>query len=287
MRIAAALLWAACFAGIEGRAQPAPQLSAQEIMNRVAENQDRGQTERNKYVYEQHIRVDVRRTNGKLAREEIEDLRVLPSAKGNTKKTESLKGRYWKHGQYLDFSGDPAPDSGGLDGSLAESFRKDLINDDSKDGLGKDLFPLTTDQQKDLKFTLEGETVIAGRSAYRIAFSPADKNDLTWAGEAVIDKEEFQPVSVYTRLSRRLPLFVRTMLGTDLPGLGFTTQYKRLAPGVWFPVSFGTEFRLHAVFFINRIITVSMESTGFKRTSADSEIVYGQPPDPAPRQDHK
>ncbi|MBV8812827.1 MAG: hypothetical protein JO033_29505 [Acidobacteriaceae bacterium] len=277
------LLLFAGWLGLPQATNPPTELSAEEIMQRVATNQDRGQTERNQYVYEQHIRVDIRRINGKLAREEKADLLVLPAAKGNTKKTESLKGRYWKKGHYIDFTGDPAPDSGGLDGSLAKSFREDLINDDSKDGIGKDLFPLTTNEQKDLKFTLEGETVVAGRPAYRIAFGPADKNDYTWAGEALIDKEDFQPVSVYTRLSRKLPLFVRTMLGTDLPGLGFTTQYKRVEPGVWFPVSFGTEFRLHAVFFINRIITVSMESTSFKHTSADSKIEYLDTHEAAPK----
>jgi hypothetical protein len=243
-------------------------------MRRVAENQDRAQVERNKYVYQQHIRVDIRRTNGKLAREENADLLVLPAAKGSTRRTESLKGRYWKHGRYIDFNGDPAPDSDGLDGSLAKSFREDLISDDSKDGMAKDLFPLTTDEQKNYKFKLEDETVVSGRTAYRVAFSPADKDDLTWAGEALIDKEEFEPVSVYTRLSRRIPFFVRTMLGTDLPGLGFNTQYRRVGPNIWFPISFGTEFRLHAVFFINRVITVSTESSGFKRTSIDTDIHY-------------
>ncbi len=274
MNIFALCFLAACVAPFAMPYQSEPQLGADEIMRRVAENQDRAQLERNQYVYEQHVRVDIRRTNGKLAREENADLLVLPAAKGSTRNTESLKGRYWKHGHYIDFTGDPAPDSGGLDGSLAQSFREDLISDDSKDGMAKDLFPLTTAEQKDYKFKLEGETVVSGRAAYRIAFSPADKDDFTWAGEALIDKEEFEPVSVYTRLSRRIPFFVRTMLGTDLPGLGFNTQYRRVGPNIWFPVSFGTEFRLHAVFFINRVITVSMESSGFKRTSIDSAVHY-------------
>src|ERR1700731_3036662 len=55
-----------------------------------------------------------------------------------------------------------------------------------------------------------------------------------------------------------IPVFVRTLLGTDLPGLGFNVEYRRFDDGVWFPVSFGTEFRLRAVFFINRDITVSL-----------------------------
>ncbi len=148
--------------------------------------------------------------------------------------------------------------------------------------MAKDLFPLTTEEQKDLRFELEGEEVVAGRPVYRIKFGPADKHEFTWAGEALIDKEELQPVSVYTRLSRRIPMLVRTLLGTDLPGLGFSTRYKRVEKDVWFPVSFGTEFRIHAVFFINRNISVSLENRNFKRTSVESEIRYAGG-DSAPR----
>src|SRR5208283_3247462 len=105
---------------------------------------------------------------------------------------------------------------------------------------------------------------------YRVKFRPHDKNDLTWAGEALIDAAEFEPVRVYTKLSRKIPLFVRTLLGTDLPGLGFNVEYRRFDEGVWFPVSFGTEFRLRAVFFINRDITVALENSAFQRAKVQS-----------------
>jgi hypothetical protein len=251
-----------------------PEQSAEEIMARVAANQDRAQQERKQYIYDQHVKVAIRRTNGKLAREEVSDLLVTPDAKGVQRKEQTVRGRYWKKGHYHEFHSEPIPESGSLDGSLAHAFKDELLNDDSKDGLAKDLFPLTTDEQKDMEFELAGEKVIFGRPAYRIKFRPAKHSDFGWAGEALIDEEELQPVSVYTRLSRRIPLFVRTMLGTDLPGLGFSTTYKRVDKNIWFPASFGTEFRLHAVFFINRTISVSMESRNFKKTSAESTIQY-------------
>ena len=69
-------------------------------------------------------------------------------------------------------------------------------------------------------------------------------------------------------------MLVRTLLGTDLPGLGFSTRYKRVGENIWFPVSFGTEFRLRAIFFINRDISVSLENKNFKRTAAESTIQY-------------
>ncbi len=249
-------------------------LTADAIMQAVAANQNRGQAERAQYLYDQHVKVIVRRTNGKLAREETTDLLVVPGPKAVTKKEQSVKGRYWKKNHYLDFTGTPVPDAGGIDYSLVDSFTHDLTNDDSKDGLAKDLFPLTTEAQKDLQFELIGEQVVQGRAAYRVRFRPKDASDITWAGEALIDKEELQPVSVYTRLSRRLPMLVRTLLGTDLPGLGFSTRYERVGKDIWFPVSFGTEFRLRAVFFINRDISVSLENRNFKRTAAESTIQY-------------
>jgi hypothetical protein len=251
-----------------------PATLATHIMQQVASNQDAAQLDRAHYLYEQHVHVVVRRTNGKLARDETTDLLVTPTASGTIKKEQSISGRYRKKGQLLEYQREPVPDAEGLDYDLVHDFRRDLTDDDSKDGLAKDLFPLTTDGQKDLEFELAGEEGVGGRPAYRIRFRPADRSEIGWAGEALIDKAECQPVSVFTRLSKRIPLLVRTLLGTDLPGIGFSTRYQRVGENVWFPVSFGTEFRLRAVFFINRDISVSLENSHFQRTDANSTIHY-------------
>ena len=141
------------------------------------------------------------------------------------------------------------------------------------------LFPLTSEQQKDYDFKLLGQEEQAGRSVYHIGFRPKDKNDITWAGEAYIDAAEFQPVRVFTKLSRRIPFAVRTLLGTDLPGLGFSVVYKRQEDGVWFPATFGTEFRIHALFFINRNVSVSLENTDFQHTHVESRMKVVGPVD--------
>lgn len=196
-----------------------PRLSASEIMEKVAENQNRAQKDRCNYIYEQSVRVSVRRKSGKMARDETTLYLVTPEAKTTKRTEESVGGSYWKKGRKIDFKGEPVNPFRRKAVSTHRSrvaFR-DLVNDDSKDGLGKDLFPLTTEEQKDLAFQLDGEEVVSGRKAYRIKFGPADRHDITWAGEALIDEQEFQPVSVYTRLSRRIPFAVRTLLGTDLP----------------------------------------------------------------------
>ena len=74
-------------------------------------------------------------------------------------------------------------------------------------------------------------------------------------------------------MSRKIPFWVRTMLGTNLPGIGFNVQYRRFNDGVWLPVSFGTEFRLHVLFLINREISVSLENSGFQRARSESKIL--------------
>ena len=272
------LLWVLMLAPLGTLAsgdQPSP--SVDEIMARVAANQDRAEQVRAEYVYQQHIHVATLRTNGKLAREESADYLVTPTPDGTKKELKHVEGRYWHKGKYLTFQGEPVPEAGGLDSSLVQSFRDDLSNDKSKDGLGRDLFPLTSGEQKTYRFELVGEGTIKGRKVYRVRFRPREKNELTWAGEAMIDAEEFEPVRVYTKLSRRIPFFVRTLLGTDVPGIGFNVEYKRFDEGVWFPVSFGTEFRLHAVFFINRDITVALENSAFQRAKVQSRILDFQP----------
>jgi hypothetical protein len=254
-----------------------PTLDAEAIMLKVAANQDRAEKVRKDYVYQQHIRVATRRTNGKLAREETTDYLVAPTPDGVKKELKHIDGRFWRKHRYVDFHGDPVPEARSLDGAIVESFRHDFVNSKSKDGFESNLFPLTSEEQKKYDFELLGEQTIHGRRVYRIAFGPKDKKDINWAGEALIDTQDFEPVRIFTKLSRRIPFAVRTLLGTDVPGLGFNVEYRKFDNGVWFPVSFGTEFRLRAVFFINRDITVSLENSGFQRAHVESAIDYKGP----------
>lgn len=271
--------------------------SADEIMTRVAANQDRTVELRKNYIYKQHVHVVTHKPNGKLMRDETAEYDVLPTPDGATKKLTLLSGRYLHKGKYQDFQGEPRPDADTIDAELVRSFRDDLtdiqteaephqkhgmhidLDEEShtKDGIGGDLFPLSTEQQKKYSFRLLGEQTFQGRSAYHIGFGPKNKNDIDWAGEAYIDKEEFQPILVFTKLSRRIPFAVRTLLGTDLPGVGFSVQYKRQQDGVWFPSSFGTEFRLKVLYFLNRDISVSLDNRDFQRTHVDSKIEYAGP----------
>jgi hypothetical protein len=264
----------------------AQSLTADEVMARVAVNQDQSERLRGEYVYKQNIRVMSRKTNGKLMREETAVYSVLPTPDGMNKQMEQIRGRYLQKGKYVEFAGEPLPQPDSLDSNLIRDFRRELAADwpkatdenRSKDGLSQDLFPLTTKEQKKYRFTLLGEETVQGRPVYRIGFRPNDNDELTWAGEAVIDKEDFQPVVVFTKLSRRIPFAIRALLGTDLPGIGFNVRYQRQPDGVWFPVSLGSEFRLHVLFFLNRDIAISLQNTGFQHTDVKSTIKYeGEP----------
>jgi len=272
LRLFLAFLITATTAVAQNTAAAKEPLTADAIMTRVAENQDRSEAQRKEFVYRQHIHIVTHKPGGRLMREETADYDVTPMPDGTEKKITLLTGRYLQKGKYEAFSGEPVPEEDSLDGGLVKDFRNDLADDKSKDGLGKDLFPLTSAEQKNYAFQLLGKETQDGREAYHVAFRPKDKDEITWAGEAYIDAAEFEPVRVFTKLSRRIPFMVRTLLGTDLPGIGFNVVYQRQEDGVWFPVTFGTEFRIRAVFFINREVSISLENSGFERTHVKSTI---------------
>ena len=253
--------------------QPNPAaLTAEAVMARVAANQDRSEALRKQYIYKQQIRILTFKHGGKLMREETADYDVVPTPDGTEKNLTLLTGRYSHKGRYEQFTGQPAPEEDSLDGDLIKDFRDDLSNDKTKDGLARDLFPLTSEEQKAYVFKLIGQETQQERIVYHISFWPKDKEEITWAGEAYIDAEEFEPVRVFTKLARRIPFVIRTLLGTDLPGIGFNVVYRRQPDGVWFPVIFGTEFRIRAVFFINRQVSVSLENSAFEHTHVVSKV---------------
>ncbi len=263
---------------------PAPQtqatpLSAEDIMARVATNQDRSEALRKEFVYRQHIHILTHKPGGRLQREETADYDVSPMPQGTEKRLKTLTGRYLAKGKYQSFEGEPVPEEDSLDSELIKGFRDDLSNEKTKDGLAKNLFPLTSEEQKDYQFSLLGQEMQEGRNCYHIAFRPKDKAEFTWAGEAYIDASEFEPVRVFTKLSRRVPFMVRTMLGTDVPGVGFNVVYKRQQDGVWFPSTFGTEFRIRALFFINRNVSIALENSAFEHTHVESKMKVVGPVD--------
>lgn len=252
-------------------------LTAAEIMAKVAANQDRSEQARKQYVYRQHIHVVTKKTNGKLLREETTDYHMVPQADKTQRQLEKVSGKYWDKGKYAEFSGEPTPNTDSLDASLVSDMRADLVEPKSKDGIGQNLFPFAGDKAAKYAFKLIGRDTFQGHDAYRVSFTPVDKSDIDWAGEAYIDAADFEPIYVYTKLSRKIPFAVRTILGTDLPGIGYSLHYEKQPGGVWFPKTFGTEFTLHVLFFFNREVMVSLDNKDFQQPHVETKITADAP----------
>jgi len=292
-------------------------LTADAIMAQVAANQDKSETARSHYLYTQHAHIASRK--GKTIHcEETTDTRITPTPTGSDQQLLKLDGRLLQKGKYITYNqlpppekpkakpADPKPDGpapktdsddddinistsdDAMDRDLVENFRKNLTATHSKDGINANLFPLTSKEQASYKFTLLGREPRNGRDSFHIAFAPKDPDDFTWKGDAWIDAIAFQPIVVRTTMSRKIPLAVRMLLGTNVPGLGFTIIYApqpAIRPtsqtsdqtgdqpnALWFPTSFGTEFKIHVLFFFTREIVFNADNRDFQQTHTTAEI---------------
>jgi hypothetical protein len=261
----------------------AAELSGDEIMARVAANQDKSLAERRNWTYRQTVLTRLNRTNGKLAREEDKEYAVAPTPEGFEKELVRFSGKYEHKGKLVGY------DKPGyeykeidIDGELADDLADDLMSDESgKDGLSPGLFPLTVKEQKKYDFKLRGRQRYRDHEVYRIEFTPKkagiDDDNSFWAGEALIDTAEFQPVLITSFQAKPLPIAVKMLLGTNLKHLGFKVQYKKIDDGLWFPVSCGGEFSLRALFFYGRNISIAMNNSGFQKTDVQSRVVGYEP----------
>jgi hypothetical protein len=264
------------------------------IMARVAANVEQAVEARRQYVYQQTVRASLIRANGQLARREKRQYTVVPSSTGTDKKLVSFEGEYRKGKQSFTYTA-PAgyQRDEGIDAGLLQGLTEGLVdNKNSRDGIPPDLFPLRTRDLPAYAFTGKGEFEYRGRRTYRIGFVPVhtdcfhihtgkedegEKEDCEhglWVGEAWIDAAELQPLRIDTHLASKIPWAVRTFLGTNLKQTGFAITYQRVAEGVWFPATYGTEFQIDVLFFYKRTITMNLESSGFQKTDAASKIEY-------------
>ena len=255
--------------------------SIDDIMSRVARNQAKTLDARTGYVYTQTQLLRMIRGNHKVAREEHREYVVTPKDRGFHKKLAHFEGKYERRGEYIAYN-QPGYHYKGLDldGELLNEFSDDMTSDkDSRDGIGHDLFPLTYHQQLRYDFKLEKAETWHGREVYQVSFRPKPKmqhldDGAIWKGEALIDAAEYQPVQVVTEMAWKMPLAVKTLLGTNVSGVGFTVTYDRIADGVWFPVSYGGEFRFRGLFVYERTVTISLKNSDFKKTDVTSTVAY-------------
>lgn len=265
---------------------------AVEIMFKMAANVERAVDARRQYVYDQLVRSTLTRSNGNIARREKREYTVLPMPEKTAKKLVSFEGAYGTGGRTLTPYSEPGfkyKDSD-IDGSLVADLTDDLVNaEGSRDGIPHALFPLRTRDLPHYKYSLLGAVDHRGRRAYRIAFEPVKKKAKSygigdddaaehemrpWKGEAWVDAEEFQPVRIATDMAYGIPWAVKVFLGINLRQTGFSVTYDRIAEGVWFPVTYGTEFKVTVLWGYKRTIALSMESRNFRKTDVRSEINF-------------
>ena len=263
------------------------QETADGIMAKVAENQDRAQEMRSAFVYRQSVLIRFQRGNGKLAREEQREYTVTPTAKGFHKELAHFAGKYEKGGKYVEYD-KPGYEYKDLDidGELIDDLTNDLTNEQgTRDALARDMFPLTAKEQKRYAFRLDGKENYRGTEVYKITFKPKkasvpqsdDNGSSCWAGEALIDAHEYQPVLITTWLSKGVPMAVQILLGTNLKHLGFKVSYKKFDKGLWFPVTYGGEFHVRGLFFYKRNIALSLVNSGFQKADVTSTVSFGLP----------
>jgi hypothetical protein len=258
------------------------------IMAQVGINQAKSRDQRVEWIYEQKQTLRMVRAGGKIAREEHREYLVLPDRRGVKKQLTNFDGKYAQHGTYHTYS-QPGYQYKGLDldGDLINQMSEDMTDEkESVDGIESDLFPLTYHQQLKYIFHLVGGLEdYRGRQVWRVAFEPKQRASLLdadesgeaiWKGEALIDAQELQPVAISTSLAVKMPVAVRILLGTNIKGLGFSLSYKKVADGIWFPVSYGGEFEVTGLFFYRRTMTISLVNGGFRHADVTSQIAYAE-----------
>ncbi len=266
MRVPIAGLVAASFLAAEQR-QPPPMA---EILQKIAESQDTGQAARERIVYTQFVHAKLLRANGKLAREEKRTYTVTPKAKGFERKLEKFEGWYERGGQMIPY-GEPGFSYKGLD--IDGDVIDDLINDwtgneGSRDGVDKDLFPLTAEHQKRYEFQSTGP--------YKLGFAPRrkDPESAPWKGEISVDPQSLHPRTMNSTFAYKIPMAVKIIFGISLRQVGYSVTYDRAIDDLWFPVSAGTEFGIRVLFGYARTMTLSMKNYDFRRASAESTVRF-------------
>ncbi len=122
--------------------------------------------------------VRLKRSDGKLAREEDREYTVTPQPDGVNREMVHFAGKYGVDGKEFPISqpGEHYQDKD-FDADLANSLANDFGGDNkSRDGINHDLFPLTAKKQKSYAFKLAGHENYHGHEVFRITFQPRPKS---------------------------------------------------------------------------------------------------------------
>jgi hypothetical protein len=224
----------------------------------------------------------MKRANGKLAHEQTRDYTVLPSPNGMKRELVSVSGKAQRGSRTVTYTDPEFRDKGlDIDHDLVQSLAEDFGGEhkgEQKDGVDPDLFPLRSKGLSAYKFKLKDSEQYQGHDVWAIEYEPVkvswDDDDRCWHGEALIDKAEYQPMMITSSFACKIPGAVKVILGTNVQKIGFKVTYRKFDDGVWFPVTYGGEFKFRALFLYARTVGIGLINSDFKRTNVETAIKY-------------
>ena len=217
----------------------------------------------------------MKRPNGKLAREESRQYTIAPTEKGAQRKLVKVEGKILEGKKEVAYNEAGCrrkdPD---IDGGLVDMFAREIMW--RRDSIGGIVYWGTLESKNLEKYTfkLEGEERYHDYDVYRITFR--EKED-SWEGEALIERNEFQPVLVTSAWTGKVPTAVTITLGTNVKQIGAKITYKRFDKDVWFPVQTGGEMKLRVLFLYARTIAFSATNRDFRKADVQSSIEFTEP----------
>jgi hypothetical protein len=257
---------------IIGAALHAQTPDAMEIMRRAAENVERAQAAREAWVYDQDVFVRLKRANGKLAREESRQYTVAPTEKGARRKLVKVDGKILEGKKEVTYDKQGfRQNDRDIDGAIVGNLAREVMWRRNSMGLMAYWGPMESKNLEKYDFKLEGEERYRDYDVYRITFR--SKEDF-WEGEALIERNEFQPVLVTCAWTGKVPTAVTIGLGTNIKQIGAKITWKRFDKDVWFPVVCGGEMKLRVLFFYARTIAFSGTNRDFRKTDVQSSIEF-------------
>lgn len=245
---------------------------ADEIMRRVAGNVGRAQAARTMWLYDQDVFVRLQRSHGKLAREESREYTVAPTEKGEGRKLDKVEGKILQGRKEIGYT-EAGHRQKDIDGAIVDSFAREILWRPDNVGLMAYVNPLEAANLDKYDFKLEGEERYREYDVYRITFH--SKRD-SWEGEALIERNEFQPVLITSAWTGKVPVAVKAGLGTNVKHVGEKIAWKRFGKDVWFPVQCGGEMDLRVLFFYSRTVAFRATNRDFRKTDVQSSVEYGE-----------
>jgi hypothetical protein len=252
--------------------------SSDEIMTRVAENQERAKSARAAYVYDMNVFVRLKRANGKPAREESRDYIVAPTEKSAKRKLIKVEGKVFEGKKEWTYS-EPGyrTKNMDIDGALTNSFAHEVMwSGNHEFGPMVGWFPLTNSEKSKYSFTFRGEEHYRDLDVYKIEFveNQAKEQDECWRGEALIEKNEFQPVVITAEWGCKIPTAVKVLLGINVEHIGAKISYQRFDKDVWFPITCGGELKLRVFFGYARTIAFTARNSDFRKADVQSTVTF-------------